>query len=185
IDSIIVDAECWKRPNPLKPFEKKISSICGLQKKIKGKLTADVGKESQKDEINSLAAKEAFKFDFSCGVLDKVIYTPITVNATFTDFCKALNEYDGMILRAASAARTILSLDDNKVVRQYPQALAKQFLLEPTPKWGSFDIQAFFNAQADLFFKGDGVIKKKAALMFRTSSVSTLTALHRALITVN
>ncbi|CAI2178458.1 1626_t:CDS:1 [Funneliformis geosporum] len=181
IDSIIVDAECWERPNPLKPFEKKISSVCGLQKKTKGKLTADVGKESQKDEINSLAAKEAFKFDFSCGVPDKVLctkaenafkaageiianviilVTPITVNATFTDFCKALNECDGTILGAASAARTIPLLDDDKVVRQYPQALAKQFLLDPTPKWGPFDIQAFFNAQADLFFKGDGVIKK-------------------------
>ncbi len=181
IESIVqVNAECWEIDNPLKPWKKKVSSKCGTQN---DKLAKGKGSDTSSSIVGNgqpLAAKDAFQFDFSCGVPDQVlckkaenafkaageviatiinIVTPIKVNATFTDFCKALQECGGEILGAASAARTIPLLDDDNMVRQYPQALAKQFLLSPEPEWGPFDIQAFFNAEASLFFKEDGNIK--------------------------
>ncbi|CAI2186307.1 6339_t:CDS:1, partial [Funneliformis geosporum] len=113
------------------------------------------------DKVLCTKAEKAFKAAGEIITNVIILVTPITVNATFTDFCKALNECNNMILGTASVARTILLLDNDKVVRQYPQVLAKQFLLDLTPKWKSFDIQAFFNAQVDLFFKGDSVIKKR------------------------
>ncbi|CAB4445449.1 unnamed protein product [Rhizophagus irregularis] len=173
IESMIqVNAMCWEHSNPLKPWEKTKSTFCGTQDKPKNKLTIDKGNSL----ASFLAPADAFQFVFSCGVPDQVLCskaensfkeagliianlvnftTPLRVNATFTDFCRDLGECDGKILGAASAARTIPLQDDDNKIRQYPQALAKQFLLQPEPQWGPFDIQAFFNAEADLFFDGD------------------------------
>jgi hypothetical protein len=172
---IHVNADCWEHGNPLRPWEKTKSSFCGTQDNPKHKLTVDKGK-LQADQAAFLAPADAFQFVFSCGVTDQVLcgkaensfkeagliianmvnFTkPLRVNATFTDFCKALGECDGKILGAASAARTIPLQDEDNKIRQYPQALAKQFLLQPEPQWGPFDIQAFFNAEANLFFDGD------------------------------
>ncbi|RIA82642.1 hypothetical protein C1645_496971 [Glomus cerebriforme] len=184
IESIIqVDAACWEHPNPLKPWEKTLSSECGTQDVPKNpKLTTGIGKGKQfeDDQAAFLAPQDAFQFVFSCGVSDPVLCgkaentfksagliianvvnftTPLRVNATFTNFCQALGECGGKILGAASAARTVPLQDDDNVIRQYPQGLAKQFLLQPPPKWGPFDIQAFFNAEANLFFVGDTQIQ--------------------------
>ncbi|GBB84491.1 hypothetical protein RclHR1_11050008 [Rhizophagus clarus] len=176
IESMIqVNADCWEHNNPLRPWEKTKSSFCGTQSKPKNKLTINQGK-LEDDQAAFLAPEAAFQFVFSCGSPDQTLCTkaensfkaagliianlvnftkPLVVNATFTPFCQALGECDGKILGAASAARTVPLQDDDNKIRQYPQALAKQFLLQPEPQWGPFDIQAFFNAEADLFFEGD------------------------------
>ncbi|KAL1924144.1 uncharacterized protein VTP21DRAFT_7179 [Calcarisporiella thermophila] len=80
---------------------------------------------------------------------------PIRVNASFYEFCKVepgkhtACASDGMASQIgyASAARGILMTDDDAVSRIYPQALVKQFQLNPQPGYHEYDINCNFNAE--------------------------------------
>ncbi|CAG8718638.1 12491_t:CDS:2, partial [Dentiscutata heterogama] len=111
--------------------------------------------------VGNLSPDQAFTIDFHCGVSDKTlcnkaqtafnnvgkriasvlkINTVIKVNATFTDFCKTLNECSnsaGLVLGSAAPARTIPIVDDDNVTRLYPQALVKQMNLPNRPQYGT------------------------------------------------
>ncbi|CAG8434808.1 4191_t:CDS:2 [Scutellospora calospora] len=79
--------------------------------------------------------KNMFDVTFKCGVSDSV-------------------------LCGASPARTIPLQDDDGLVRQYPQALVKQFQFQSHPEYGPYDILAMFNsAGTNFWFDGDGKIK--------------------------
>jgi hypothetical protein len=157
-----INAKCWDYPNPFKPWEK-VSSICGLQ-----------GKKKEKERsVEALTLTNIIQFDYKCNFQDfqdqilcnKVkdglksaeemianlinFNTPIKVNITFGDLCKEFGICDRNILVKAITARTIPLQDDDKIVKQYPQALVKQFLLEPEPQWGDYDINAYFNLHFD------------------------------------
>ncbi|CAG8521099.1 7260_t:CDS:2 [Acaulospora colombiana] len=132
----------------------------------------------------ALAPNKAFIIDFHCGVNNATLCaqaqsafnavgvriasviqfnTPLRVNATFTNFCTALGECPtpggGLILGSASPARTIPLQDSDGVIRYYPQALVKQMQLPNHPSFGPYDITAFFNTQANMFFQGDSTIQ--------------------------
>ncbi|GBB89507.1 hypothetical protein RclHR1_01620019 [Rhizophagus clarus] len=165
IESIIQvnknNTKCWEYPNPFKPWEK-ISSVCGLQEKKETK-------RSLKD--NRLISTNIIQFNYNYNNIQDQIFcnkikeelksageiitnlvnfnTPIKVNVTFGDLCKEFGLCDRNILGKAITART-LPLQDN-YVKQYPQALVKQFLLEPEPQWGDYDINAYFNLYFDNF----------------------------------
>ncbi|RIB20978.1 hypothetical protein C2G38_2140878 [Gigaspora rosea] len=143
-----------------------------------------VKKQQLNNAVGYLSPDQAFIIDFHCGVSDKTlcnkaqqafnhvgqriasvlkISTAIKVNATFTDFCKTLNECStsaGLVLGSAAPARTLPIVDDDNVTRLYPQALLKQMNMRNRPQFGSYDILANFNSQANMFFRGDGQIKQ-------------------------
>ncbi|CAG8459004.1 6260_t:CDS:2 [Racocetra fulgida] len=112
--------------------------------------------------VGNLSPDQAFSIDFHCGVSDKTLCTKaqdafnsvgkriasvlklntvIKVNATFTDFCKTLNECsngNGLVL---APARSIPIEDDDNVTRLYPQALVKQMNLKNRPQYGDGKIK--------------------------------------------
>ncbi|CAG8473384.1 6960_t:CDS:10 [Acaulospora morrowiae] len=156
------------------PFDHKSS------KKITCDVTKNKGFDQLKSNATTLSPDQAFVIDFHCGVNNATLCnkaknafisvgiriasvvnfnTPLRVNATFTNFCTDLGECPtpggGLILGSASPARTLPLQDDDGVTRYYPQALVKQMNLENHPAFGPYDITAFFNTQANMFFKGD------------------------------
>ncbi|CAG8456751.1 4929_t:CDS:2, partial [Dentiscutata erythropus] len=93
-----------------------------------------------------------------------ILNSPITVNASFVDFCTALGECDSgsqyITLGGAIPARTIQLQDDDGRIREYPQALVKQFQFDKHPEYSQFDILAMFNSKdTDFWFTGDPQIK--------------------------
>ncbi|CAG8537904.1 12827_t:CDS:2 [Racocetra fulgida] len=80
--------------------------------------------------------------------------TPVTVNATFTDFCSLLSQ----CATTSGTLTTIQFLDDDGVQRLYPQSLMKQKNVTGVNRsfYSDYDILALFNSQADYWFEGDG-----------------------------
>ncbi|RIA88152.1 hypothetical protein C1645_255230 [Glomus cerebriforme] len=159
IELILVNATCWDYPNPFRPLEKVPSLVCGLQTK-----------KGRDNRVKVLTPNDVFQFKFTCDVQDRILCnkaekefksagvliaklinfnTSIRVNVTFGNFCKDFRTCDDNIIGKAITARTIPLQDDENVVRQYPQALAKQFYLDPEPQWGDYDINAYFNLHFD------------------------------------
>ncbi|RHZ48287.1 hypothetical protein Glove_553g59 [Diversispora epigaea] len=77
--------------------------------------------------------------------LKQIIY----VNSTFTDL------FDETLLGAAMSARYIPLTSDDNIKRLYPQVLVKQLCLNPHPEYIDYDINAFFNAGQEWWFKTD------------------------------
>jgi hypothetical protein len=85
--------------------------------------------------------------------------SPLIVNASFTDFCAAygvcgLSAETDTVLAGAVPARTFPLVDDDGVVRFYPQAAVRQmdFPRNQTPQFGSCDILVEFNSNANFWF---------------------------------
>ncbi|CAG8588123.1 1105_t:CDS:2 [Paraglomus occultum] len=87
-----------------------------------------------------------------------ILNTPVTVNATFTDFCQSFNDCptNGFLtLGGAAPARTLPLKDDDGKTRFFPQALVKQMNPQSRPQFSSFDILAMFNSVANFWFEDD------------------------------
>src|SRR4051794_24765399 len=81
---------------------------------------------------------------------------PITVNATFFDFCQGNLECPIRdVIGAAGATKFYSLLDDDGLERLYTQALVKQFDFQVHPKYSDFDILTFFNAAVPYYFSDD------------------------------
>ncbi|CAG8623189.1 24093_t:CDS:2, partial [Racocetra persica] len=167
---------CWDHPNPLKPSERKRAPCF---------LTSDTTYSNnlpytKRDETNmfvvsfkclmnnqTLCDKVKNAFTTAAQIITAAIAftTPVTVNATFTDFCSLLNQCTTtsgtLTLGGAAPARTIQVLDDDGVQRLYPQSLMKQKNVTGVNRsfFSDYDILALFNSQADYWFEGDGRIK--------------------------
>ncbi|CAG8451706.1 5472_t:CDS:2, partial [Diversispora eburnea] len=76
----------------------------------------------------------------------------IKVNATFTDL------FDPTLLGNAISARYIPLTSDDKIIRNYPQALVKQFSLSVHPEYDDYDIIASFNTGVNWWFRTDNEI---------------------------
>ncbi|CAG8522373.1 9229_t:CDS:2, partial [Dentiscutata erythropus] len=104
------------------------------------------GKARNAFEIAGLIITKAFIF-----------HIPVLVNVSFTNFCKTLNVCgDEAPIGGAKSARHILMRDDDGIDRLYPQALVKQYKLQPHPQFAPYDIKADFNSAASWWFKSDG-----------------------------
>jgi len=93
-----------------------------------------------------------------------VLTAPVTVNATFLDFCKTMGNCGDSVrhlitLGGAAPANSISMVDttDNQT-RLYPQALVKQLPTKRKRNFNQFDIFAQFNSQGNFWFEGDGPI---------------------------
>lgn len=155
-----INAKCWECSNPFKPWEKD-SSVCDSQ-----------GKKKERERSLNDISINIFQFSYNCNFQDfqdRILVKdglksagemienlikfnkPIKVNVTFVDLCKEFGICDENILENANAARTIhLQDDEDKIVKQYPQTLVKQFLLELEPQWGDYNINAYFNLSFDV-----------------------------------
>ncbi|RHZ48315.1 hypothetical protein Glove_553g48 [Diversispora epigaea] len=72
----------------------------------------------------------------------------INVNSTFTSLAPTT-------LGSAYSARYVPLISDDKITRLYPQALVKQFCLNPCPEYNAYDISARFNSDFDWWFRTD------------------------------
>jgi hypothetical protein len=77
-----------------------------------------------------------------------------------TDFCAQYNQCNSssgtdVILGGAVPARTFPLIDDDDIVRYYPQAVVRQmdFPKGQSPQCGPQDILMEFNSKADFFFQ--------------------------------
>lgn len=84
---------------------------------------------------------------------------PIVVNASLVDFCaqyKVCNFSAGVdtVLGGAVPTRTFPLIDDDDVVRYYPQASVRQmsFPKGESPQFASCEILMEFNSKANFFF---------------------------------
>ncbi|CAI2174398.1 5467_t:CDS:2 [Funneliformis geosporum] len=156
--------KCFDHPNPLN-FHQKIPVNC------------EFATRSLKTKRKS--SNDKFQIKFTCGMDDKKlcdkvqkgfesagqiitstisIEIPITIDASFYDFCKTDNQCsidNNVVAGGANPARTIALMDEDGVERYYPQALVKQLPFEHHPNFGPFDILAKFNSEADYWFEGD------------------------------
>ncbi|CAG8474545.1 hypothetical protein C2G38_2186729 [Gigaspora rosea] len=139
--------QCYDHPNP-------------IDRNYKVPIHCPIIKE-KKIPIQELAASSTnkFKITFTCGITNitlcnkvknefetigtiitsvLIINSPITVNASFIDFCIALGECNSnskyITLGSAIPARTIQLQDDDGRIRTYPQALVKQFQFDKHPE---------------------------------------------------
>ncbi|CAG8531253.1 2423_t:CDS:2 [Paraglomus occultum] len=133
-------------------------------------LKRDVGTNAFKITLTcsagtTLCAKVKNAFDLAGLMLSQTLQlnTAITVNATFLNFCKQMNQCTAgggyLTLGGAAPARTIPMKDDDQAVRLYPQALVKQQTSDPSINFGAYDIVALFNSEANFWFQGDGAIQ--------------------------
>ncbi|CAG8650516.1 1900_t:CDS:2, partial [Cetraspora pellucida] len=168
-------AQCYDYPNPLNRNHKVPVQCKASKQKIP---TSNLASKGSK--------KNMFDVTFTCGVKNTILCnkvkktfetagnmisstfilnSPITINASFVDFCVVLGDCGGktglVTLGGASPARTIPLQDDDGLVRLYPQALVKQFQFNTHPEYGPYDISAMFNsAEKEFWFDGDGKIKQ-------------------------
>ncbi|CDS07385.1 hypothetical protein LRAMOSA01334 [Lichtheimia ramosa] len=128
------------------------------------------------------ATIDPFTIDFSCDINDSTkcrlaeevckragtmlasildIVQPISVKVMFVSFCQtygkcgSTNGGGSIILGSARPAISHLMTDtlDGNRVREYPQALLKQFdNINPHPEYSGQDIIAMFNSDADWYF---------------------------------
>lgn len=87
-------------------------------------------------------------------------YTPISVNVSATDFCAEYGACNStasvdIILGGAVPARTFPLIDDDGVVRYYPQAVVRQMYFPPghAPQSAPYDIVMEFNSKANFWFQ--------------------------------
>nr|CAG8572426.1 6264_t:CDS:2 [Entrophospora candida] len=182
ISSIIslVSSQCYDVTNP---FDNKLGifSSCATVKDDKNSLlldSTDVNNTSADDKSNMIKilfncgdnndpkhcekAKLAFEeaATFITSTID--LQVPITLNASFFNICGVMVvcEPNKPLLGAAAPSRYIPLLDDDDVVRLYPQALAKQFKFDTHLEYMPIDIVTGFNSAIDIFwFKGDPPIR--------------------------
>jgi hypothetical protein len=86
--------------------------------------------------------------------------SPIYVNASLTDFCATYGQCNSsagtdVILGGAVPARTFPLVDNDGVVRYYPQAVIRQMDFPPgeSPQCGPSDILMEFNSKANFFYQ--------------------------------
>ncbi|ORY80889.1 hypothetical protein BCR37DRAFT_393535 [Protomyces lactucae-debilis] len=109
---------------------------------------------------------------------------PILVNATLTSFCSTLGICDegGTItsLAAASPARNIPLVDDDGIVRYYPQAVVKQMAsyFPQQPQLGAYDINLNVNAQASFYFSGRAAGRPAPAAIKSTQTDFFFVVMH-------
>ncbi|GBB95113.1 hypothetical protein RclHR1_02480012 [Rhizophagus clarus] len=106
--------------------------------------------------------KEAF--DSAGEILSSTInfVEKIKVNATFTPLCdkEKGNCEDDEILGSAGPIRFHPMIDDDNMVRLYPQSLVKQFQYHTHLEYSQYDIGAIFNSNAKYWFGGEINIEK-------------------------
>jgi len=110
------------------------------------------------DKVQCNKVQRAFNLAGEILTGSLVLKTPITVNATYTDFCKSFNDCptNGFLtLGGAAPARTIPLKDTDNKTRFFPQALVKQMNPPSRPQFSSFDILAMFNSVANFWFEDD------------------------------
>ncbi|KAL1916975.1 uncharacterized protein VTP21DRAFT_5172 [Calcarisporiella thermophila] len=151
---------------------------------------------------NQASDKSMFQISFTCTMTDATLcekarrsfertgeaYTsvlnlkaPVIINATFTRFCKAIPDIDpgcstessSYLAGAATSTRSVLLEDDDRIQRLYPQALVKQFQLNPQPHLSTFDILAIFNSEIDWHFLDDGELQPN-----ETKTIFDLVVVH-------
>ncbi|CAG8458424.1 3397_t:CDS:2 [Dentiscutata erythropus] len=165
---------CWDHPNPLKPSERKRAPCYSATNTNSNDLS--LTKRDDSDMFNvtftclannqTLCNKVKNAFDTAGQIITAAIAfkIPVTVNATFTDFCSTLSQCSlssgTLTLGGAAPARTIQITDDDGVQRLFPQSLVKQRnFTGGNHTYSAFDIFAIFNSQADYWFEGDGRMK--------------------------
>ncbi|CAG8451690.1 5471_t:CDS:2 [Diversispora eburnea] len=101
--------------------------------------------------VKPVCAKVREAYDNAGEEISKVLKLKqiIHVNATFTDL------FDATILGSAYSARYMSLTSDDKIMRNYPQALVKQFSLTVYPEYNADDILASFNAGQNWWFRTD------------------------------
>ncbi|CAG8487377.1 15954_t:CDS:2 [Racocetra persica] len=167
-------AQCYDYPNPLnRNYKKPVPCPVSKQKKPTLNLAAKGSKKNMFDVTFTCGVKNAVlcnkvkkTFETAGNIISStlILNSPITLNASFVDFCVVMGECGGktglVTLGGASPARTIPLQDDDGLVRLYPQALVKQFQFNIHPEYGPYDILAMFNsAGTNFWFDGDGKIK--------------------------
>ncbi|CAJ0842223.1 21431_t:CDS:2 [Entrophospora sp. SA101] len=105
-----------------------------------------------------LCSKVEKTFDKAVNIISSSIkfINPITVNATFMDFCAQLNQCGSDALGGAVSLRNMIIKDyDDDISRIYPQALVKQLNSQDHPEFLGYDILALFNSEANYWFEED------------------------------
>ncbi|RIB20983.1 hypothetical protein C2G38_2301848 [Gigaspora rosea] len=163
---------CWDHPNPLKPSERKRAPCYSTANTNSNDLSFTKRDESDMFLVTftclannqTLCDKVKNAFITAGQIITAAIAfkIPVTVNATFSDFCSLLNECSltsgTLTLGGAAPARSIQILDEDGVQRLYPQSLVKQKNITGIGRsmFTAFDIFALFNSQANYWFEGDG-----------------------------
>ncbi|CAG8759290.1 2854_t:CDS:2, partial [Dentiscutata erythropus] len=164
---------CWDHLNPLKPSERKRVSCYSTTNTNSNDLSFTKRDESDMFNVTftclvnnqTLCNKVKNAFDSAGQIIAAAIAfkTPVTVNATFTNFCSVSKQCSltSGTLGGASPARSIQITDDDGVQRLFPQSLVKQknFTGINHSMYSDFDIFAIFNSQAGYWFEGDGEMK--------------------------
>ncbi|CAG8511123.1 10273_t:CDS:2, partial [Funneliformis caledonium] len=114
---------------------------------------------------SALCQKVKKSFDTAGQIITSTIElnTQLVVNATLLDFCKEIGQCPDKMghvtLGGAGPARFIPLEGPDGVLRVYPQALLKQLVQGIDLGFYKYDINAYFNSQADYWFEEDGSIK--------------------------
>ncbi|CAB4414162.1 unnamed protein product [Rhizophagus irregularis] len=122
-----INAKCWDYSNPFKPWEKD-SSVCYSQ-----------GKKKERERSLDDISNNIFQFDCNCNFQDfqdRILCNKVKDG----EMIKNLINFNTPIKVNVTFVTIPLQDDENKIVKQYPQALVKQFLLEPEP-------QSYFNCE--------------------------------------
>ncbi|CAG8479623.1 11222_t:CDS:2 [Rhizophagus irregularis] len=109
-----------------------------------------------------ICSKVKATFDSAGEILSSTInfVEKIKVNATFTPFCEKGYCEDEEILGSAGPIRFHPMIDDDDMVRLYPQSLVKQFQYHTHLEYSQYDIGAIFNSDAKYWFGGEINIEK-------------------------
>ncbi|CAG8525302.1 5912_t:CDS:2 [Ambispora gerdemannii] len=168
------NAQCYEH-NPLKISDKELVE-CPLVD------DGDDEESLKKRQNTSSNSTQMFQIKLTCGISDRAICAkvntafaaagtiisatlnlkePVTVNATFIDFCKSMGDCgnSGFLTLGAAPARTIPMQDLDGKQRFYPQALVKQFGYTTHSSYSAYDIVAMFNSVANFWFDGDPPIR--------------------------
>jgi hypothetical protein len=113
-----------------------------------------------------ICTKVKAAFDSAGEILSSTInfVEKIKVNVTFTPLCEKekghCEEDDDEILGSAGPIRFHPMIDDDDIVRLYPQSLVKQFQYHTHLEYSQYDIGAIFNSDAKYWFGGEVNIEK-------------------------
>ncbi|CAG8556041.1 1198_t:CDS:2 [Paraglomus brasilianum] len=112
------------------------------------------------DKVKCNKVQRAFNLAGQILTGSLILTEPVTVNATYTNFCTSFNDCptNGFLtLGGAAPARTIPLKDSDGKTRFFPQSLVKQINSQNHPQFSQFDILAMFNSVANFWFEDDNV----------------------------
>ncbi|RIA84490.1 hypothetical protein C1645_832164 [Glomus cerebriforme] len=166
--SFIVNAEYCFDPNILDSRGGKVVN-CALVTEIKSLLKNQNERylKSPTQNVNmfettlhcssteEICTKVKASFDLAGEILSSTIHfvEKIKVNATFKPLCEKKGHCeDEEILGSAGPIRFHPMIDDDDMVRLYPQSLVKQFQYHTHLEYSQYDIGAIFNSEAKYWF---------------------------------